>query len=130
MQLNLKENEQDQQLFLEQIKNKLKVKSNKNIESPELSISLKIEGVLVEYKGKRDLSKIGENKKLEKEISKHMKKEIEDLLKKLQKLEVNPVGFSEYFKMYYKGKWNEKIIASVEYKVSVNFDLLNTGILK
>ena len=56
--IKFKENEQDQQLFLEQIKNKLKVKSNKNIESPELSISLKLEGVLVEYKGKRDLSKV------------------------------------------------------------------------
>ena len=71
---------------------------------------------------------------LQKEISKHIEKEVEDLLEKLRKLEVDPVGFSEYFRMYHKGKWNEKltkkIIASVEYKVSVNFDLLNTGVLK
>ena len=53
---------------------------------------------------------------------------------KLRKLQVGLVGFSEYFRMYYKERWNEKltekVIASVEYKVSVNFDLLNTGILK
>ncbi len=134
MAVKFKENEQDQQLFLEQIKSNLKVKSNKNIESPELSISLKIEGVIVEYKGKRDLSKDGENKKLEKEISKHMKKEIEDLLKKLQKLEVDPVGFSEYFRMYHKGKWTdeltEKVIKSTKYKVNVEFKILNTGTIK
>ena len=132
--VKFKENEQDQQLFLEQIKNKLKVKSNKNIESPELSISLKIEGVIVEYKGKRDLSKTEENKKLEKEISKHIKIEIEDLLKKLQELEVDPVGFSENFRMYHKGKWTdeltEKLIGSTEYKVDVEFKILNSGIIK
>jgi hypothetical protein len=52
----------------------LKVKSNKDIESLELSILLKIEGVIVEYKEMRDLSNAEENKKLEKEISKHIKK--------------------------------------------------------
>ena len=134
MAVNFKENEQDQQLFLEQIKNDVKVKSNKSLESPELSISLKVEGVVVEYKGNRDLSKVGESKKLEKEISKHMKKEIEDLLKKLQKMEVDPVGFSENFRMYHKGKWTveltEKLIDSAEYKVDVEFKILNAGVLK
>ncbi len=126
--------EHNEQLFLEQIENNLKVKSNKNIESPQLSISLKLEGVLVEYKGKRDLSKNGEAKKLEKEINKYLTMEIEGLLKKLQELEVDPVGFSEYFRMYHNGKWTEdltkKIINSVEYNVSVEFNLLNTGTLK
>jgi len=53
---------------------------------------------------------------------------------KIRKLEVDLVGFSEYFRMYYIGIWNEKltekVIDLVEYKVSVNFDLLNTEILK
>lgn len=132
--VEFKESEKDQQLFLEQIKNKLKIKSNKDIESPELSISLEIEGVIVEYKGKRDLSKVEDNKKLEKEISKHIKKEIEDLLKKLQELKVDPVGFSENFRMYHKGKWTdeltEKIIETAEYKVDVEFKILNAGIIK
>ena len=134
MAIKFKENEQDQQLFLEQIKNDLKVKSNKNLESPELSISLKLEGVVVEYKGKRDLSNADESKKLEKEISKHIKKEIEDLLKKLQELEVDPVGFSENFRMHHKGKWTDeltqKLIDTTEYKVDVEFKILNTGTIK
>jgi len=134
MAVKFAENEQDQQLFIEQIKNNLKIKSNKDIESPELSISLKIEGVIVEYDGKRNLSNTDENKKLEKEISKFIKKEIEELLKKLQKLEVDPVGFSEYFRMYHKGKWTVeltgKIIDSTEYKVNVEFKTLNAGIIK
>jgi spore germination protein len=132
--IKFKENEKDKQLFIEQIENKLKIKSNKSIESPKLDISLKIEGVVVEYKGKRNLNKSDERKKLEKEVSKHIKKEIEDLLNKLQKLEVDPVGFSEYFRMYHKGKWTdeltEKIIKSAEYRVNVEFKILNTGTIK
>lgn len=132
--LKFQGNEQDEQLFIEQIESKLEVKSNKSIESPLLDISLKIEGVLVEYKGKRDLRKNGENKKLEQEINKKIKSEIEDLLKKLQELEVDPVGFSEYFRMYHKGKWTneltDKIIKSADYKVNVEFKMLNTGTLK
>ncbi|WP_203247036.1 Ger(x)C family spore germination protein [Sporosarcina beigongshangi] len=132
--IKFKETEQDQQLLVEQIENVLKVKSNKNIDSPKLDISLKLEGVIVEYKGKRDLSKNEENKKLEKEINKHIAKEIEDLLKKLQESEVDPVGFSEYFRMYHKGKWTDdltmKVIRSAEYKVNVKFKILNTGTLK
>ncbi len=85
-------------------------------------------------RGSEILVKLSENKKLEKEISKHIKKEIEDLLKKLQELEVDPVGFSENFRMYHKGKWTdeltEKLIESTEYKVNVEFKILNAGIIK
>ena len=89
---------------------------------------------MLNIRGSGILSKADENKKLEKEISKHIKKEIEDLLKKLQKLEVDPVGFSENFRMYHKGKWTdeltEKLIDTTEYKVNVEFKTLNAGTIK
>jgi spore germination protein len=123
-----------EELHIELIENKVKIKSNRSLDSPQVSIRIKLQGSLIEYKGDKDLSKNREFEKLQKDISKHVEKEVVDLLEKLRKLEVDPVGFSEYFRMYHKGKWNEeltkKIIASAEYKVSVNFDLLNTGILK
>ncbi len=59
---------------------------------------------------------------------------MENLLKKLQKLEVDPVGFSENFRMQHKGKWTEeltqKLIDTTEYKVDVEFKILNTGTIK
>ncbi|WP_210467888.1 Ger(x)C family spore germination protein [Sporosarcina sp. 6E9] len=132
--VKFKDNEKDNQLFLEQIENRAKIKSNKNIESPKVNIDLNIKAVLVEYKGNRDLSKIGEYKKLEKEINKHLEKEIEDILKKLQELELDPVGLSESFRMHYKGKWTEemtqKVIASLDYEVNVNMKVVNTGTLR
>jgi len=59
---------------------------------------------------------------------------VEELIEKMRKLEIDPIGFSEYFRMYYDGKWTEEltdqIIKSVEYEVTVDFNLLNTGTLK
>ncbi|MER2090794.1 MAG: Ger(x)C family spore germination C-terminal domain-containing protein, partial [Sporosarcina sp.] len=134
LDISLDKGSDKEELHIELIENKVKIRSNKSLDSPQVSIRIKLQGSLVEYKGNKDLSKDEDFVKLQKDISKHVEKEIKDLLEKLRKLEVDPVGFSEYFRMYYKGKWNEelteKIITSVEYKVSVDFDLLNTGILK
>ena len=132
--VEFKENEIDKQLFLERINSVVKVTTNKDIESPKVSIDLKVKAVLVEYKGDRDLNKIGEEKKLESEINNHLEKEIEDILKKLQESELDPVGFSEYFRMHHKGKWTDeltkKVTVGTEYKVNVKFKVLNTGTLK
>jgi len=123
-----------EELHIEMIVSKVKINSNKKLDSPQLSIRIKLQGALMEYEGEKELSRKKELEMLQNEISKHIEKEVEDLLEKLRKLEVDPVGFSEYFRMYHKGKWDEKltekVIASVEYKVSVNLDLLNTGVLK
>ena len=132
--IKFKDNHTDKQLFLEQIKSSTKIKSNKNLEDPIVSIDLKVEAVLVEYQGDRDLGKKDAYTKIEKEVNKHIENKIEDLLKNLQELELDPVGFSEYFRMYHKGKWTveltKKVITSSEYKVNVDFKILNTGSLK
>ena len=128
------DNHRDNQLFLEQIENDVNITGNKNIESPKVNIELKIRAVLIEYKGDRDLSKIGEYKKLEKEINKHLQKKIEDLLEKLQKMALDPAGISEYFRMHYKGKWTDELTKQVTtsstYDVKVAFKVVNTGTLK
>lgn len=112
----------------------MKTTGNRNIEAPKLMIVLKLQGFLYEYNGHKDLGKIKEYKKLEKEVSKSVKKDVEEVIKKIQQLEVDPVGFSEYFRMYHKGRWTEelskKIIDSAEFKVKVDFKMLNTGALK
>ncbi len=123
-----------EKLQIELVKNKVKITSNRNIESPKLNIAITLQGSLYEYKGKKDLGKMKEYKELEKEVSKRIEKDVEDLIKKLRQLEVDPVGFSEYFRMYHKGRWTEdlsrKVITSAECEVKVDFNLLNTGALK
>ncbi|WP_432353135.1 Ger(x)C family spore germination protein [Sporosarcina sp. A2] len=128
------DNEIDKEAFLEQIDSKVKISSNKNIETPKVSIKLKIKAVLIEYKGDRDLNNSKQYKKLEKEINAHLKKEIEDTLHYLQEMELDPVGISEHFRMYYKGKWTEeltkKMTSNLDYNVDVDFKIRNTGTLR
>lgn len=134
LEISFGEQDAKENVHIELIKSKAKITSNKNMESPKVTLQLNLQGALFEYKGKRDLQKMREYKALEKEVSEQVKKEIEQLLAQLQKLEVDPIGISEEFRMYYKGKWTEeitkKIIQNVEYDVQVEFKLLNTGILK
>ena len=48
------QNNEKDKIFLDLIENDVKMKSNKDIESPKLSIHLRIKGTLSEYKGKRE----------------------------------------------------------------------------
>ena len=134
LDITLDKGSDKEEMQIELIESKVKINSNKNVDSPQVSIRIKLQGSLIEYKGDKELNKKRELEMLQKEISKHIEKEVEDLLEKLRKLEIDPVGFSEYFRMFHKGKWSEKltekVITSMEYKISVNFDLLNTGVLK
>ncbi|WP_342514944.1 Ger(x)C family spore germination protein [Sporosarcina sp. FSL K6-1522] len=132
--LTIEEGGKKELVHIELIKNKAKITSNKNLESPKLSIYLSLQGALYEYKGDKDLGQDKEYKELEKAISQEVQKEVEKLLKKLRQLEVDPIGLSEYFRMYYDGKWTEEltkqIMMTAEYEVTVDFNLLNTGTLK
>lgn len=123
-----------EQVHIELIKNKVKMISNKNQQSPKLSITVILQGALYEYKGDKNLGKDKEYKELEQAISKEVQKEVEKLLEELRQLEVDPIGISEYFRMYYDGKWTKEltkqIITTAEYEVTVDFNLLNTGTLK
>lgn len=128
------DNDMDKEAFLEQIDSKVKISSNKNIDTPKVSIELKIKAVLIEYKGDRVLTDGKQYKKLEKEINAHLKKEVEETLYHLQEMELDPVGISEYFRMYYQGKWTEeltkKVTSNLDYSVTVNLKIKNTGTLR
>lgn len=128
------DNELDKEAFLEQIDSKVKISSNKNIETPKVDIELNIKAVLIEYKGDRNLIDRKQTEKLEREISEHLKNEVEDILQSLQNLELDPVGINEYFRMYYHGKWTEaltkKVTSNLDYNVTVNFKIRNTGTLR
>lgn len=132
--ITLHEDGEKEQVHIELIENKVNIKSNRQFASPQLSIELSLQGALYEYKGNKDLGKEKEYKRLEKEVSQRIEKDVEELIEKMRKLEIDPIGFSEYFRMYYDGKWTEElteqVIESVAYEVTVDFNLLNTGTLK
>ncbi|GGA23218.1 Ger(x)C family spore germination protein [Psychrobacillus lasiicapitis] len=135
LNLTLDKGEEKEELMIDLIKNKVKMKSNKSIESPKLFINLKMEGTLIEYKGYREdeLTTLASITKLEKDIDEQIEKDIEELLEDLKELKVDPVGLTENFRMYYKGNWDremtEKIISKLEVDIKVTTRINSTGTL-
>ncbi|MGE7924092.1 Ger(x)C family spore germination protein [Viridibacillus arvi] len=123
-------------VMLDLIESKVKIKSNKNHKSPKLNIVLNIKGTLSEYQGKREheLNTPKSIAILEEDINKQLGKDIEEFLKKLKGLKIDPIGLSENFRMYYKGKWNDKLtdatIAKLKVDVHVKTSIISTGTLK
>ena len=132
--ITFKDNTIDHQAFLERIDNKVKIKTNKDTNNPRVDIELSIKAVLIEYKGTRELGEQGELKKFNQEISKYLRKEIEDTLEDLREMALDPAGITEKFRMHYKGNWTDEltkqVITSSEYNVKVDFSVKNAGTLK
>ncbi|KOS67962.1 spore gernimation protein [Lysinibacillus contaminans] len=122
-------------LMLERVKSRVKMKSNKNIKSPKLTISLFYKGTLVEYTGERenDLHSPESLSKLEKDINKQVEEEVKKTLNKLKELKVDPIGLSENFRMYYDGKWTKEMteenISKLEVDIQVKTSIISTGTL-
>ena len=125
-----------EKLVLDLISNKVKMKSNKSMETPKLSITLKIEGTLVDYVGQRnnELQSLEQITKLEEDIDKHTSKQVEEFLNKLKELEVDPIGLAEEFRRHYHGKWDKEktneIISKLQVDVHVETSIISTGNLK
>ncbi|WP_102692720.1 Ger(x)C family spore germination protein [Rummeliibacillus pycnus] len=134
--LKLNNRDTEEKIMLDLIKSKVKIKSNKNMNSPRLTITLKIEGILSEYKGK--LKNKLENRQnltiLEDEVNKEVETDIKQFLAKLKEMKIDPIGLSENFRMYHNGKWTKEMtkqtISKLNVDVHVETSILSTGTLK
>ncbi len=120
--LELHQGHGKEKLMLDLVKSNVRIKSNKNFNSPKLTISLNIKGSLVEYKGERydTLNNLERLSKLETDISKQLEENITRFLDKLQEQKVDPIGLSENFRMYYKGKWTKEMTEETISKLTID----------
>ena len=134
--LKLKNGDTEERIMLDLIKSNVKMKSNKNMKSPKLTITLKIEGILSEYKGRlqHKLENTQNLVTLENEVNKQIEKDTKHFLAKLKEMKVDPIGLSEQFRMYYDGKWTKEMtkqtISKLNVDVHVDTSILSTGTLK
>ena len=132
----LDQDNETEKVFLDLIENDVKMKSNKDIESPKLSINLSIKGTLSEYKGKREnnLNTPAKLSKLEKDVSKQIEREIRNFIQKTIEQDIDPIGLSENFRRYYHGQWTneltDKILNNLEFDIHVQTSIISTGTLK
>ncbi|MEO4052850.1 Ger(x)C family spore germination protein [Solibacillus sp. CAU 1738] len=135
LSITLNQGDGTERLVFNIVKSKVNIKSNKNIDSPKLTISLVINGALIEYKGKRNSSLYTSEglSKIENDIDKQIKNNIDQFLDKLKEYQVDPIGLSEYFRMYYNGKWTkemtEDITSKLQIDVQVKTSIISTGTL-
>jgi len=129
--INLSEEEE---VVLEFINSKVKYKSNNNLDSPKVSIKLTLDSALGEYRGPNKLATDNDLNKLQKDIEKKMEESIHELIDKLKKYKVDPIGLFEPLRMKYHGKWTEEMTAQLlekaEFEITVDVDIVNIGSLK
>lgn len=136
LKLELHQGHDKEKLMLDLIESKVKMTSNKSMESPKLTIFLKIKGTLAEFKGARedDLNTADKIANLEDDINKQLEEDFTQFLEKLNDMKIDPSGLSEHFRMYYKGKWGrektEEILSKLEMDVQVETSIISTGTLK
>ena len=135
LSLELHQGHGTEKIMLDLVKSKVHIKSNKNIKSPKLTITLNVKGTLAEYKGERymTLNSLENLTKLENDINKQMKENITRFLDKLKEQKIDPIGFSENFRMYYNGKWTKKMtketMSKIKFDIQVDTSIISTGIL-
>lgn len=131
MDFVLKENEE---VLLEFIKSQVNIKGNNNLESPKVTISLTLQGSLDEYNGEISLTSNAGLKELERNVEKKLETDIQDLINKFKTLQIDPVGFSEKFRMRYKGKWTREltmqILEKAEFEVNIDVKIISIGTLE
>ena len=126
---------ENEKLMLNIIDNKVKMKSNKNAQSPKITINVSLEGALVEVTGEREasLKKEANITKLEKSINAIIEEQINEFFKGLKEDEVDPIGLSENFRKYYNGKWDTKMtretMGKLEWDIKVDTSIISKGIL-
>ncbi|MGE6517501.1 Ger(x)C family spore germination protein [Lysinibacillus sphaericus] len=136
LDINMNQGHGEERLMIDLIENSVKIKSNKNMKSPKLTIKLKIKGTLSEYKGEREnvLNTTDRLAVLENDVNKALEKDIKKFFDKLNDIKVDPSGLSEYFRMYHYGKWTKdntrEIISKLEVDVQVKTSIISTGTLK
>ncbi|WP_268877727.1 Ger(x)C family spore germination C-terminal domain-containing protein [Priestia abyssalis] len=103
-----------------------------NLESiPQVTINLTMNAVIKDYPSWLDLKDDSEIRIVSKQLEKKVEQEVDQLLKKLQDHEVDPVGIGDFI----RGKqrdWNEeefyKTYPYIKFRVETKLNLLQSGI--
>ncbi|MDF2067669.1 Ger(x)C family spore germination protein [Bacillus sp. Cr_A10] len=136
LNIELNNENQKEKLLIDLIDSKIKIRSNKDLKAPKLNIVLKMSGTLIEYRGEREnkLKSIDNIVDLEKDVNKKVEQDISNFLEEIKKLEVDPIGLTENFRMHYKGNWDKELtnetISKLEWDIQVDTSILSTGILR
>jgi len=121
-------------LLLNLMKSQVRTKVTGDLNDPVIFSKLELEAVIQDYKGKLNLESQKELKMVEQNCEEYIRDQIKDVLKKLQSMQVDPVGFGRYARMKFGRDWpkmRQKFVsAESDAMISVKITLRNTGTMK
>lgn len=102
-----------------------------DLDAPLIQINLTIRNRILAYSGQRNLEKPDEWVALEKGLEHEMNREAMKLLRKLQKIGVEPCNLTEHVRARYHGEWNKelarKALANAKFEVHTNIIIIGFG---
>lgn len=132
--IQLKEEEKASEVVLNFVKSKVNLKSNGNLQNPELWIHLDLKASVLEYTGKEDLETQQGMDALEKAVSEKFRDNCYKLLDRFKKLEIDPLSLGEAFRKKYRGSWSKEkwleAFPKAEIHVRISTEIVGTGTLK
>lgn len=121
-------------IMLEFVKSGVKIKSNKKINNPKLTIKPSLEGQIYGYVKGLDLGDPEVITLLEKRFEEEFIRLNMVLLKKIQRMEIDPAGLGESFRMHYRGTWTrdlwEEVYKKTEIQVEAKVSIIPADNLK
>ncbi|MEW9670546.1 Ger(x)C family spore germination protein [Ammoniphilus sp. 3BR4] len=132
--VKIKEEEKDSAIVLNFVNSKVKLKSNGNLQNPELWIHLDLKGSVLEYTGKKDLETQQGIDALEKAVSEKIRNDCYKLLDRFKKLKIDPLSLGDAFRRKHRGTWSKEkwieAFAKAEIHVQISTEIVGTGTLK
>lgn len=120
-------------IILEFVRSRVKIKSNKDLQSPKLKVELNLISQVYGYVENAHLDNADTVQELEKEAEKTIGKQIKDLLEKLKEMQVDPAQLGEAFRICYPHQWSKELwndtLSETEFDVEVKVEITKADYL-
>jgi spore germination protein len=124
----------EEMLILKFVNTRYHLKVNGVLEKPKLFIYLYVRGSVVDYDGKKDLANQEERVEIEKKLEKQLENKVIMVVKELQNVGIDPVGFGESFRIRNANDWSkEKWMAAfkqADITTHVETRIISTGTIR
>lgn len=137
IKLKIKEKEMKKPtwILLHFVKNTSKIESNGNLDNPEFNVEISLTANVQEYTGTEDLEKDVHVNGVETAINEVIKKDMEKLLKKFQKIGVDPIRLGEAMRSHIgKSEWSKEVwmdtFPRAQFDIKVQTEIKSTGTLE
>ncbi|MGO0062265.1 Ger(x)C family spore germination protein [Brevibacillus fluminis] len=117
--------------IIDYISAKCRITVSGDLQRPVFQIKMSMKGNLLAYTGSKDLENPDQMNAVQEQLEKEMEKSLTKTLIRMQKKSLDPVGFGEYLRSKYDGKWSREkgddYLANAVFNTRVALKLIRYG---